>query len=577
MHPDASIEKYASAMFEEFGAAAVAVEEVAKKNDNEVHIKLNDASKIPDICLHIYSNLQFRLSCIECVDDREKNDHFLLRYLFTKGKENVFLVVSAPIPSSVAYFPSIVLEIPSAALYEREIKDMFGLVPKGNPDTRMLVAHEFWPMGLYPLRKDAKLKPAIITSYQGAIATTGDDNNNKSNGNGHHDQYDAFHHVDGEGVCEIPLGPVYAGITEPAHFRLSILGEDIVNVETRLFYSHRGIEKLAEGKRFEDVLLLSERIAGDESVANSLAFCQALEKMAKITIPQKAAQTRVVCAELERIYNHLGTIAGLSSDVGFAYGSARLNILKERIMQLNERISGSRILFGTNRVGGVNIDITEGQTKQFILDTTAQLDKDFQKLADLLRRKSSFIDRLRGTGTISRKVAADLGSVGVTARAAGIDIDTRRDQPYAGYFKSYVDRQQPEYHVEYEAGKQQEVSDALSRLETRIQEIKQSIEIIKRAVHNINELDDTRFLNDCDIQDMIEPFSSALGYAESPRGQTIHWVSIGEDNKVISRYKVRTASFCNWPLVEHAIHGDIILDFPVIIRSLDFSSAGNDL
>lgn len=589
MHSDASpssIEKYAPAILEKFGARVVGAKDVAKKNDNEVHIKLNDSSKIPDICLYICSNLQFRLSCMECIDDRRENDHFLLRYLFTKGKENVFLIVTAPIPSSpssssVTYFPSITLEIPSAALYEREIKDMFGLVPTGNPDTRMLVAHEFWPNDLYPLRKDVKLKPAIVRNNQGVIAAAGDNNN------GGHD--DALHNVDGDGVCEIPLGPVYAGITEPAHFRLSILGEEIVNVETRLFYSHRGIEKLAEGKRFEDVLLLSERIAGDESVANSLAFCQALEKMAKITIPQNAAQTRVVCAELERIYNHLGTIAGLSSDVGYAYGSARLNILKERIMQLNERISGSRILFGTNRVGGVNVDITEDQTRRVILDTTAQLDIDFQKLADLLRKKSSFIDRLRGTGTIFRKAAVDLGAVGITARAAGIDIDTRRDQPYAGYSKSYVDsrgKQQrpdtPEYNnsvVEYEIEKQQEIrSDALSRLEIRIQEIKQSIEIIKRAVDNINESDDLLFSNDYDdIQNRIEPFSSALGYAESPRGQTIHWISVGEDNKVVSRYKIRTASFCNWALIEHAIHGDIILDFPVIIRSFDLSSAGNDL
>jgi len=576
-----SIEKYAPAILEKFGARVVGASDVAKRNGSEIHIRLNDSSRIPDVCLYICSSLQFRLSCIECIDDRQENSHFLLRYLFTKRRENVFLVVAAPIPSSssppVTSFPSIALEIPSAALYEREIKDMFGLVPTGNPDTRRLVAHEFWPNDLHPLRKEgAELKPEIVRNNQGVAAGTSDNN---IDGDGHDDDYDddnagIFHRVGGDGVREIPLGPVYASINEPAHFRLSILGEEIVNVETRLFYSHRGIEKLAEGKRFEDVLLLSERIAGDESVANSLAFCQALEKMAKIAVPQNAAQTRVVCAELERIYNHLGTIAGLSSDVGYAYGSARLNILKERIMQLNERISGSRILFGTNRVGGVNVDITGDQTRRLILDTTAQLDTDFKKLADLLRRKSSFIDRLRGTGAISRKAAADLGAVGVAARAAGIDIDTRRDQPYAGYSKSYVPRQEQRERQE------EEMSDALSRLEIRMQEIRQSIEIINRAVDNINEGESTLFSNDYDdIHNRIEPSDSALGYAESPRGQTIHWVSIGgmEESRVISRYKIRTASFCNWPLIEHAIHGDIILDFPVILRSFDLSSAGNDL
>ncbi len=589
-----SIEKYAPAILGKFGARVVGASGVAGKNDDEVHIRLKDPSGIRDVCLYICSSLQFRLSCIECIDDLRENDQFLLRYLFTKRKENVFLVVTAPIQSSsssspsspVTCFPSIALEIPSAALYEREIKDMFGIVPAGNPDTRMLVAHEFWPSDLRPLRKEGvELRPAIVRNNQDLTAAASSanggshDDGDGDNNNNNNDNDSILHHVGGEGVREIPLGPVYASINEPAHFRISILGEEIVNVEARLFYSHRGIEKLAEGKRFEDVLLLSERIAGDESVANSLAFCQAVEKMAKITIPQNAAQTRVVCAELERIYNHLGTIAGLSSDVGYAYGSARLNILKERIMQLNERISGSRILFGTNRVGGVNVDITGDQTRRLILDTTAQLDVDFEKLADLLRKKSSFIDRLRGTGAISRKAAADLGAVGVAARAVGIDIDARRDQPYAGYFKSYVPRQDQQ---EQQRLQDEEMSDALSRMEIRVQEIKQSIEIIKRAVDNINEGDSTLFSNDYDdIHNRMGPSDSAVGCAESARGQTIHWVSVAEkedgNSKVISRYKIRTASFCNWPLIEHAIHGDIILDFPVILRSFDLSSAGNDL
>jgi Ni,Fe-hydrogenase III large subunit/Ni,Fe-hydrogenase III component G len=569
-------EKYSSGLLEKFDKEVIS--EISENNQNEIQIKVKDYLKIPSVCVYIYSSQQFRLSSIVCEEHYNSADQYTLHHIFATGQkgEDVFLVVNTSLPYSTKFFPSIALEVPSAVLYEREIRDMFGIIPDTNPDTRIFVAHEFWPEDIYPLRKDQELKPSAIR-YRNIDVT----NNNKDNNNRKDNKYH-FHQVEGEGICEVPLGPVYSSITEPIHFNLSILGEEIINIETRLFYNHRGIEKLAEGMKFDNVLLLSERIAGDESVANSTAFCQAIEKLVKLEISENAAQTRVVCAELERTYNHLGTIAGLSADAGYTYGSARLNILKENIMQLNEQIAGNRILFGINRIGGTNIDIAQDRTKKAIKDNIIQTVNDFQRIVDVLRRKSSFIDRLRNTGIISRKVVTDLGAVGVAARAAGVDIDTRRDHPYAGYSKSFVERLPdiPEYQTEYEIEKQHEISDALSRFEIRIQEIKQSAEIIKKALDNINSENTVQppppFSID-DIQNRVKPFSSALGYAESHRGQTIHWISIGEDNKKISRYKVRTASFCNWVLIEHAIHGDIMLDFPIILRSLDLSSAANDL
>src|SRR5271155_5108849 len=197
-------------------------------------------------------------------------------------------------------------------------------MPEGNPDTRPLTLHEHWPEGVFPLRKEFELRTKVPSAQ----------------GSGY-----SFLKVSGEGVTEIPVGPVHAGIIEPGHFRFSILGEIIVNLETRLFYTHRGVEKLAEDLRLDQVLLLSERISGDEAVANSSAYCQALEKVAGVVPPPRALQIRAVCAELERIYNHVGTLAGLSTDVGFPYGASRLNILKERMMRLNEEVAGSRLLF----------------------------------------------------------------------------------------------------------------------------------------------------------------------------------------------------------------------------------------
>jgi Ni,Fe-hydrogenase III large subunit len=428
---------------------------------------------------------------------------------------------------------------------------MFGLVPEGNPDTRPLVLHEQWPSGVHPLRKDFATGTKVDRvngSYQ-------------------------FTKVEGEGICEIPVGPVHAGIIEPGHFRFSVLGENIVNLETRLFYTHKGTEKLAEGVTLDQVLLLSERIAGDEAVANSTAYCQALEKIARAEVPRKALATRTACAELERIYNHLGTLAGMSTDVGFANGAARLNILKERMMQLNGQVTGSRLLFGINRVGGVGVDLEN--KAQAIIKTTNQVLEDFKRVISMLRNKSSVMDRLRNTGIISRQVAMDLGLVGVAARCAGIDIDTRRDHPYAAYDSVQLDlhHDTPQRMMEYEVEMQKRKGDALSRFEVRVEEVLNSASMINQVM---TELHDGELVAS-EVRDRLEPCSHALGCAESHRGQTVHWVMVGSDRDSLLRYKVRTASFVNWPAIEQAVLSDIVPDFPLVNKSLDLSYSGNDL
>ena len=511
------------------------------QNNNEMHFnaELND---MPEICDYVYKNLNARLATMICSDEQKNGGGFVIRYVFEKDTAFIFIIVSTGHDFS---FPSIALHIPAAALYEREIKDMFGLIPTGNPDTRPLVLHEHWPEGIFPLRKEFDLHTKAKRQEK---------------------EY-PFLRVQGEGINEIPVGPVHAGIIEPGHFRFSILGENIINLETRLFYTHKGVEKLAESMKLDDVLFLSERIAGDESVANSSAYCQAIEKIAQVEIPNRAKKIRAIFGELERIYNHIGTLAGISTDASFPFGSARLSILKERLMQLNESLCGSRILFGVNRIGGVRHNITN-ENKKLILDTLNEVLSDFEKIITLLKSKSSFMDRLRSTGTISKKVAYDFGVVGVVARCVGIDVDTRRDHPYAGYYlhnhKTSQQKMQHQIEMEKRSG------DALARFEIRVQEIRESVDIIRELL----DLDDDAL--SVNIPEHLEPFRSALGYAESHRGQTLHWVMIGENNS-ISRYKVRTASFCNWPIIEQAVLNDIVPDFPLVNKSLDLSYSGNDL
>ncbi|HSA97850.1 MAG TPA: NADH-quinone oxidoreductase subunit C [Candidatus Nitrosotenuis sp.] len=518
-------------------------------NGNEVHIS-TDTGNIIELCRFIYSDLGCRLLSVICNDERQINGMFVLRYVF--GKENgedIFFVATANIDDKDACFPTLTGHIPSASLYEREIKDMFGLVPKGSPDQRPLLLHS-WPEGNYPLRKDFDIKTKVPKSKE---------------------EY-PFLKVNGDGICEIPVGPVHAGIIEPGHFRFSTLGESIINLETRLFYTHKGVEKLAEQMPLEDVVLLSERIAGDESVANSTALCQAIEKIAKAEVPKKAAQTRTVCAEMERIYNHLGTLAGLSTDAGFAFGAARLNILKEKMMNLNEKTSGSRLLFGVNQVGGVKIDLTDAN-KKMILSETESLGTEFYKIFEFLRKKSSFIDRLKNTVTITKEDAIGFGIIGVAARCVGIDVDTRKDHPYANYSALHLDKYHdtPYHKMEHEVEMQKRNGDALSRFMLRAEEIQNSIMIIQQT---LPDLENTQSLR-CEIGH-LEPYLHALGYSESHRGQTMHWVMVGKNNSIY-RYKIRTASFCNWKIIEQAVLNDIVADFPLVNKSLDLSYSGNDL
>ncbi|CUR51649.1 NiFe-hydrogenase-4, large subunit [Nitrosotalea devaniterrae] len=519
------------------------IKKIDNKN-NEIYIHLKDVNDTQIICNHVYENLNTKLATIICTDEQKTDNGFVIRYVFEKLDADIFIFIIISLEKNNC-FPSIVSHVPAAATYEREIKDMFGLVPIGNPDLRPLVLHEHWPNDMFPLRKEFDLKTKVIRQEQ---------------------EY-PFLQVEGDGICEIPVGPVHAGIIEPGHFRFSVLGENIINLETRLFYTHKGIEKLAESMKLDEALLLSERISGDESVANSTAYCQAIEKISQITIPNKAKKIRTIFGELERAYNHIGTLGGISTDAGFAFGAARLHILKERLMQLNESLSGSRILFGVNKIGGVKCDISEGK-KKLILERIDEVLSDFDKVIVMLKSKSSFMDRLKDTGIIQKKTAHDLGIVGIAARCVGIDVDTRYDHPYANYVVH--NHRTPQQVMQSKIEMEKRSGDVLARFEVRINEVHDSFKIIRESL----DLDTGGLFADVPVE--ITPYGSALGYAESHRGQTLHWVMMGEKNSIF-RYKIRTASFCNWKIIEHAVLNDIVPDFPLVNKSLDLSYSGNDL
>ncbi len=363
-----------------------------------------------------------------------------------------------------------------------------------------------------------------------------------------------FKQVAGEGVYQIPVGPVHAGIIEPGHFRFSVIGETIFNLEVRLFYKHRGLEKLSEGTRPQDCVKLAESISGDETIANAVAFCNAVEKICKLTVPRRALQLRTLFMELERVYSHLGDLAGMCVDVAYPVGASPFFILREEIFRQNEALTGSRFMKGTITVGGLAKDVLEGVLKNlsaYLLSFPERL--GLAKGID--NTYFSVTDRFETTGKVKPEILSPLHITGPVARASGKMTDTRITHPYGLYRE-----------LNHE-GRTQQNGDVLARFNLKAQEVLDSVQIIQRI---ICELEDGDVFLPCQIRD-----GYALSMVEAPRGQNVHWLSI--KNNLVDRYKVRTASFCNWQAMEHAVLGNIVPDFPLINKSMNLSYAGTDM
>ena len=420
----------------------------------------------------------------------------------------------------------------SASLFEREIWEMFGIRPNGHPDLRRLRLHdEVWAKDNFPLRKDfQKMQVGDLSDFR-------------------------FSRVEGEGIFEVPVGPVHAGIIGPGHFRFSVAGEPIINLELRLGFTHRGVEKLFEGKRYPDAIRLAECVSGDSSFAHSLAFTQAAEKISGLSVPGQAAYLRGIFLELERMYNHANDLGGIAIDVGFSFPSAYASLIKEAILQLNHKLTGNRYLRKVNTIGGVLADIDDTR-KQLLLDSLKRVKRDFNELVKILYSSVSFMDRVDTTGVLLRRTAEDLGAVGLAARASGIPTDLRKYFP--GVYK------EAKFKMSL-----QESGDVLARLRVRVSEFEESCRLIEEFCAKLNMGEKLR----------VEPElkgGNALGYAEGWRGPVLYWLKTDAAG-LIERCKIVDPSFLNWQGLSYAVLGNIIPDFPLCNKSFDLSYSGNDL
>src|SRR5881296_3008217 len=292
--------------------------------------------------IHTHPGLRGALSLLWAVDHRPREARYELCYLFTLAERRDWLLLSTELSGDSRLFRSITPHIHAAKWYEREIRDMFGLIPQGHPDLRRLIRHEHWPKGTHPLKKDFPWT-TVLDRAQGEYA---------------------FRHIEGEGVFEVPVGPIHAGIIEPGHFRFSVAGEPVLQLEIRHFWKHRGVEKLFENLSLGTGVALAEKVSGDTSFGHSLCYCQAVESLLGIEIPPRARYLRTLFLELERVHNHIGDVGAICNDTAYTLAHAHCSRMKEQIMQLNDRLTGSRFLRAVNRVGGIAVDLDAAQLGQ---------------------------------------------------------------------------------------------------------------------------------------------------------------------------------------------------------------------
>ena len=516
-------------------ALGLPIEMVREPHGGELVVEA-PVSELPALADAVVAHLNGRLVSLFATDERADRRRFVVHHVWSVPQARTFLRIAAAVEQSAPAFPSIAARHPAANWFEREVMDLFGLTPLGHPNPERVSLHDDWPAGVWPLRKD----------YPGDVPVprvTG--------------AFHPFRPVTGEGVFQVPVGPVHAGIIEPGHFRFGVAGEPVLYLQLRLFYVHKGIEKGFENIPWRHAVFLAESISGDTTVGHALAFSHAIERLAAIDVPLRARTLRVVLLELERLYNHIADIGGVATDVAFTVAASRAQAQREGLLRLYERLFGTRLLRTTIALGGVKRDLSSAG-QDALRAHLLRLEHEFDDLITLLIDSGSFTDRVDATGILTNQAARDLGIVGMAARASGVDADMRRDHPHDAY-------EGVQFDVPVEDG-----GDVRARLMVRAREVEQSFKILAQVLSAIPETE---------VQGRLPPqlpaSASALGWAEAWRGPCVHWIATDERGE-LSRVKITDPSFLNWPGLVHAVPGNIIPDFPVINKSFNLSYSGND-
>ncbi|WP_107709699.1 hydrogenase large subunit [Campylobacter concisus] len=531
--------------FVEILKTKVKILEVTRQADDQITV-LVDRNDLPLAVKTLYYDIGGFISTMIPNDERQINGSFALYYAISMEgskmteaddfatEDKCFITVKTLIPGSDPTFPSVTPLVPACVWYEREAYDMFGLVAEGLPDKRRLVLSDDWPDGLHPLRKDAmdyRYRPDPVD---------------------HRDEPDSeFLFPTGDAVVDVPLGPLHITSDEPGHFRLFCDGDEIIDADYRLFYQHRGMEKLAENRmNYDQMGYLAERVCGICGYAHAIACIEAAEKAIKLEIPLRAQAIRVICLEIERLHSHLLNI-GLACEVTGNY-NAFMHIfrVREYSMELAQLVTGGRKTYGNVVMGGLRRDMTNQEIKKGI-EIINKLDVQISEIWDAVMEDKRQIGRWKGVGILDRQIARDFSPVGPNMRGSGFKRDNRYDHPY-DFFK------QIEFEVAVEHG-----CDVFAREMVRYKELKSSIHIIRQCFELMPQ---TPIM--IDPVTMIKPENFALGHDEAPRGENVHWIMQGSAQKVY-RWRCRAATYNNWPSLRYQFRGNNISDAALIVCSLD--------
>jgi len=439
-----------------------------------------------------------------------------------------------PLASGDSY-PDLWPHFAAANRMQRAVYDMLGVRAQHAVDERPWLRHEAWPANYFPLRTEAPERALPV---------------------GDEDGY-RFVQVAGDGVHEIPVGPIHAGIIEPGHFRFSVVGEKVLRLEQRLGYVHKGIERRFQQMGARDAFRLAGRVSGDSTVAYAWAYCMALENAAACAITPRAAALRALLLERERVANHLGDLGALGNDTSLAFGWSQFSRLRENCARLNQKLFGHRLLMDCIVPGGVAIDL-DLTGAAAVIEQCDQLLPEVRALRAVYDEHAGVQDRFMGTGIVTPELATRLGLCGLAARASGHARDLRVDSPCPPYDALGV-------NVATAPG-----GDVAARVAVRFDELFESLRLLRALGAalpageprvEVPQFDAERF---------------GLGWIEGWRGDVLVALECGPGDR-IRRCHCHDPSWQNWPVLEHAVIGNIVPDFPLINKSFNLSYSGQDL
>ncbi len=462
-------------------------------------------------------------------DNIARDGNLGMIHTFAFDKSNTMAALRSAAPESDPVFDSITNEVPSAGWTEREYMDLLGMKFTDHPKPKKLILADDWPDGIYPLRKEVPhdmIPPgAEDVAYQIDEAP--------------------------EGCDVIPVGPFHPSLHEPNHWSVFVEGETIRGADYRGFMTHRGIEKLCTTQiSYNEVPFVAERICGICGSVHATAYSQSVEMAAKIEIPRRAEYIRTIMLEIERLHSHLLWLGVAGHLIGFDTVFMQSWRVREHIMWLSERITGNRKTYGMIIIGGVRRDLTP-EIQEDIKNIMTQVEGEVQTIFKSIKNDTAIHKRTKGVGVISKEETIKWDLIGPVARARGVDIDVRRDHPYAVYDEMNFDVPVVDS------------CDVWGTVVVRILEIFEAIKIIRQALDKMPGGD---ILYEFD--ENIPPLKHGLSCVEAPRGESVHYVITGEENRP-DRWRVRAPTYTNLQGVPDMLTGDQFADFPIILGSID--------